>query len=85
VLAGVVEQARHRLEAVVARDLHVDVLPDPLDAVRVGAVWHSELEQDAALELLDDASGRVGRADAVGVDDQVGAPNARAAPLIEQL
>src|SRR5512132_1506318 len=71
VLAGVAEQGLHGRAAVVAGDVRVEVLPDALDGVGVGTVGRKEVEDDAAAELREDTARRVGRVDAVGVDEEV--------------
>jgi len=46
------EQGLHGLAAVVAGDVGMEVLPDALDAVGVGAVGRQEVEDDAVAELF---------------------------------
>ena len=75
--ASVAEQGLHGLAAVVAGDVGVEVLPDALDAVGVGAVGRQEVEGDAVTEGLEGASGRLRRVDGVVVDDEVDSPHAR--------
>ena len=65
VRASVAEQVLHTPAAVVAGDVGVDVLPDALDAVGIGALGRQEVEEDAVVELLEDATGRVRRVDGV--------------------
>src|SRR6202789_1854682 len=69
----------------VARDVGMEVLPDALDAVRVGAVRRQEVEHDAALERLEEAEGRACRVDAVVVEDDVDVPHAPPVALVQQL
>ena len=57
VRASLAEEGPHRLAAVVAGDVGVEVLPDALDAVRVGAVGRQEVEDDAVAELLEAVRG----------------------------
>ncbi len=71
VVAGPAEQGLHGLAAVVAGDVGVEVLPDALDAVRVGAVGRQEVQDDAAAELFESALRDAGGVDAVVVDDEV--------------
>ena len=47
VVAGVVEEAVQGLATVVAGDVGVEVEPDALDAVMIGAVWRKEVQYDA--------------------------------------
>ena len=47
VLTGAIEELRHSLAAVVAGDVGVQVLPDPLDLVVVGAIGRQEVQPDA--------------------------------------
>ena len=53
------EQLLHRATAMIARDVGVEVLPDALDAVRVGAVRREEMQDHAAIERLQRSMGRV--------------------------
>ena len=48
--AAVGEELVHRLTAVVASDVCVEVLPDALNAVGVGAIGRQEVEHDATAE-----------------------------------
>src|SRR4051812_34604305 len=84
VLAGVVEQAVHRLAVVVACDVGVEVLPNTLDAVRVGAVRRQEVEQDASAQRVESAEGRACRVDGVVVEDDVDAPHVWSVALVQQ-
>ena len=71
VVAGPAEQGLHGLAAVVAGDVGVKILPDALDAVRVGAVGRQEVQHDAAVEFFEGALRDAGGVDAVVIDDEV--------------
>src|SRR5580658_888947 len=76
VAAHVVEEPGHVLTAVVSRDVGVQILPDALDAVGVGAVGRQEVKDDPATEGSQSFAGRVCLVDAVVVDDEVDAARA---------
>src|SRR5579883_1683590 len=71
--AGAVEQVHHGLAAMVAGDVGVQVLPDALDAVRVGAVGRQEVQDDAATERGEDVARAVRGVDAVVVEHEMDA------------
>src|SRR5258708_25987861 len=71
VSTGGVEQAHHGLAAMVARDVGVQILPDALDAVRVGAIGRQEVENDSAAERGEDLAGAMRLGAGVGVDGAV--------------
>src|SRR5271170_5607371 len=77
--AGVGEELLHRLAAVVAGDVGMEVLPDALDAIGIGTVRREEVQNDPAAERVENATSRVRRVDAVVVDDEV--DSADAAPI----
>src|ERR1700758_393539 len=71
--ASLVEELHHRLAAMVARDVGVQVLPDALDAIVVGAVRRQEVEHDSLAESGQDLDGALGGMDAIVVHDEMDA------------
>src|SRR5258708_15371121 len=69
----VVEQSSHGLGAVVTSHVGVQVLPDALDTVGVGAVGRQEVQHDATAESGESFAGAASLVDAVVVDDEVDA------------
>src|SRR5580658_5640188 len=74
---GVGEQVVHGLAAMIASDVGVQVLPDALDAVGVGAVGGQKVEQDSAAQGVEQASNGVRLVHAVVVDDEMDAASPR--------
>ncbi len=85
VLAGIIEEVGHCLTAVIASDIGVEVLPDALDAVGVWTIGRQEVKHDAVVERLEDALSRLGRVDAVVVDNEVNAAHRGAVPPVHEL
>src|ERR1700678_3695474 len=68
------EQARHRLAAMVAGDVRMQVLPDAFDAVGVGAVGRQEVQHDTTAEGVEDLAGASRGVHAVVVEDKMDTP-----------
>src|SRR5260370_36599980 len=66
---GVVEESAEGQTAMVACDVGVQVLPDALDAVGVGAVGRQEVQDDAATEAGEGLGRETGLVDAVVVEE----------------
>src|SRR5271165_2980298 len=70
VATGIVEQPHHGLAAMIAGDVRMQVLPDALDAVGVGAVGWEEVEYYASPKSGEGLACASRLMDAVVVDDQ---------------
>src|SRR5579871_3205538 len=71
VATSIVEETLHGSAAVIAGDVGVQVLPDTLDAVGVGAVRGQEVQDDASGESGERLARAHGLVDAVVVEDQM--------------
>lgn len=80
------KQLRHGLAAVVTCDIGMQVLPEALDAIVVGAIGRQEMQDDSAAELGDVALRDVARVDDVVVEDDVDVLRSRVVEqeLVEQ-
>ena len=63
----------------IARHVGVEILPDTLDAIGIGAVGRQEMQNDAAAESLQGPLGQESRVNPVVVDDEVDAAGAAVA------